>query len=188
MFFKGLAVASAFLFCMLLQAPHIFSAGTDTSAGSTVSGNQDDPGLPTTPIAPEGYFELLQKLDKLEELQKFEKCYRDTISICTKEYEQCSQEPDIRHPGLNACLEIKFDCLETCKRDCSICCNRDGTPECSTDCRKTRASCEKKCEEDGTRCTMGAMMGKPVKPIDKNCEERLEQCKKVVEELCVEDL
>lgn len=175
MFLKGLTVAAAFLFCMFLQAPHIFPADAGTSNGSTLDENPINETV-TPPLFTE------------EQLKKLEKCYRNTILICDKDYEQCSQEPDIRHPGLNACLEIKFDCLETCKRDCSICCNRDGTPECSADCRRARGSCEKKCEEDGTRCTMEAMMGKPVKPIDKNCEERLEQCRKVVKDLCVEGL
>lgn len=188
MLFKGVSAVSALLFCMLLQPPGLFPAEAGAATDSTGSANQDDPGVATTPIVPEGYVELLQKLDKLEALQKFEKCYRDTISICDKEYEQCSKEPEIRHPALNGCLEIKFDCLETCKRDCSICCNRDGTPECSRDCRIAKGSCDEKCADNGTKCTMEAMMGKQVKPTDKNCEERYKQCVKVVEELCVEDL
>ncbi|SHI02369.1 hypothetical protein SAMN02745124_03291 [Desulfofustis glycolicus DSM 9705] len=148
-------------------------------AYSSDADNSFDPAVQDT----EENIELVPILSK-EQLEQLNKCYRDNIVICEKDYEKCMQEENVIHVGLNACFKIKLDCLNTCKTNSTICCKSDGTPECSKDCRQKKRDCDKQCEDEGNRCTMQSMMGKPVKKEAKNCDELFEQCKKVVKELC----
>ena len=163
------------MFLYLAVIP-VSSSAEEVSLDPTVTSTQTQHDLANAP--------LLTEKDK----EKLEECYQNNILICEKDYEQCTQEPDTIHVGLNACYQAKISCLKTCKRNYKICCNRDGTPECDKECYNTRQLCDASCEENGTQCTLTAITAKPIHVEKPNCEERFKQCKKVVKELCLEGL
>ncbi len=126
-----------------------------------------------------------------EEKAKIEQCKRANGEICERDYAKCKEEASRPQSGGYAdCFQQKMDCLNGCRdghKACKKACEQHYKSGCYKDCTSQKTGCLDKCEEQGDRCTRNALAEPPQSAPSVDCEQRRQECLKMVDGLCNQD-